>query len=91
MRTPKLQGRLPEDARSMENDIPGIGRYSAGAICSIAYGERVPVVSPRNILCVLPTALISVLQLDGNVHRLLSRVLALHASPKAKATLDLLW
>lgn len=29
--------------------------------------------------------------LDGNVHRLLSRVLALHASPKAKKTLDLLW
>jgi A/G-specific adenine glycosylase len=31
------------------------------------------------------------LQLDGNVHRLLSRVLALHAPPKAKTTLDLLW
>jgi len=30
-------------------------------------------------------------QLDGNVHRLLSRVLALHAPPKAKATLDILW
>jgi A/G-specific adenine glycosylase len=25
------------------------------------------------------------------VHRVLSRVLALHASPKAKSTLDLLW
>ena len=30
-------------------------------------------------------------QLDGNVHRLLSRVLALHAAPKAKQTLDILW
>jgi hypothetical protein len=29
----------------MQAKIPGIGRYSAGAICSIAYGERVPVVS----------------------------------------------
>jgi A/G-specific adenine glycosylase len=29
--------------------------------------------------------------LDGNVHRLLSRVLALHAPPKAKSTLDILW
>ena len=31
------------------------------------------------------------MQLDGNVNRLLSRVLALHANPKAKATLDILW
>lgn len=29
--------------------------------------------------------------LDGNVHRLLSRILAIHASPKAKKVLDLLW
>ncbi|THV07111.1 DNA glycosylase [Dendrothele bispora CBS 962.96] len=65
-------GRLLDNAKDMEAHIPGIGRYSAGAICSIAYGERVPV-------------------LDGNVHRLLSRLLALHASPKAKPTLDVLW
>ncbi|KAF8662369.1 hypothetical protein AX16_001174 [Volvariella volvacea WC 439] len=65
-------GKLPDNAKEMEANIPGIGRYSAGAICSIAYGERVPV-------------------LDGNVHRLLSRLLALHAPPKAKATLDILW
>ncbi|KIY73366.1 DNA glycosylase, partial [Cylindrobasidium torrendii FP15055 ss-10] len=65
-------GRLPDNAKDMESDIPGIGRYTAGAICSIAYGERVPV-------------------LDGNVMRLLSRVLALHAKPKGKATLDILW
>ncbi|KAF9459761.1 DNA glycosylase [Collybia nuda] len=65
-------GRLPDNAKDMEANIPGIGRYSAGAICSIAYGERVPV-------------------LDGNVNRLLSRLLALHAPPKAKATLDILW
>ncbi|KAJ4468804.1 DNA glycosylase [Lentinula aciculospora] len=66
------QGRLPDNAKTMEANIPGIGRYSAGAICSIAYGERVPV-------------------LDGNVHRLFSRFLALHAPPKSKATLDTLW
>lgn len=30
-------------------------------------------------------------KLDGNVHRLMSRLLALHAQPKAKATLDVLW
>ncbi|KAF5383159.1 hypothetical protein D9615_004998 [Tricholomella constricta] len=68
----QYKGRLPDNAKDMEANIPGIGRYSAGAICSIAYGEHVPV-------------------LDGNVHRLMSRFLALHAPPKAKATLDLLW
>ncbi|KAJ7695449.1 DNA glycosylase [Mycena rosella] len=66
------EGRLPDNAKDMQANIPGIGRYSAGAICSIAYGENVPV-------------------LDGNVNRLLSRFLALHAPPKAKATLDVLW
>ncbi|KAI0938582.1 hypothetical protein AcV5_000224 [Taiwanofungus camphoratus] len=65
-------GRLPDNAKDMESKIPGIGRYSAGAICSIAYNQCVPV-------------------LDGNVHRLLSRVLALHAPPKGKRTLDILW
>ncbi|KAF8633052.1 hypothetical protein AX15_001531 [Amanita polypyramis BW_CC] len=70
MRT--LEGRLPDNAKDLQDKVPGIGRYSAGAICSIAYGERVPV-------------------LDGNVHRLLSRFLAVHAQPKAKSTLDLLW
>lgn len=30
-------------------------------------------------------------QIDGNVNRLLSRVLALHANQKAKTTLDILW
>ncbi|KIL63513.1 hypothetical protein M378DRAFT_25009 [Amanita muscaria Koide BX008] len=68
----ELGGRLPGNAADLQDKVPGIGRYSAGAICSIAYGERVPV-------------------LDGNVHRLLSRFLALHAPPKAKATLDILW
>ncbi|GAV99699.1 DNA glycosylase [Lentinula edodes] len=66
------QGRLPNNAKEMEAHIPGIGRYSAGAISSIAYGERVPVV-------------------DGNVHRLFSRFLVLHAPPKSKATQDILW
>jgi A/G-specific adenine glycosylase len=40
-----LAGRLPDNAKEMQDKVPGIGRYSAGAICSIAYGERVPVVS----------------------------------------------
>ncbi|KZT28096.1 DNA glycosylase [Neolentinus lepideus HHB14362 ss-1] len=68
----EFKGRLPDNAKDMEAEIPGIGRYSAGAICSIAYNQCVPV-------------------LDGNVHRLLSRVLALYTPPKDKKTLDILW
>jgi adenine-specific DNA glycosylase len=41
----KFKGRLPADAKGLEEHIPGIGRYSAGAIASIAYGECAPVVS----------------------------------------------
>jgi len=37
-------GKLPGSANDMEANIPGIGRYTAGAICSIAYNEQVPVV-----------------------------------------------
>ena len=36
-------GSLPTTARDWLT-LPGIGRYTAGAIASIAYGERVPVV-----------------------------------------------
>jgi A/G-specific adenine glycosylase len=41
----ELDGRLPDNAKDMEAKIPGIGRYSAGAICSIAYNQCEPVVS----------------------------------------------
>ncbi|KZV72975.1 DNA glycosylase [Peniophora sp. CONT] len=68
----EMNGRLPTNAADMQANMPGIGRYTAGAICSIAYGEQVPV-------------------LDGNVTRLMSRVLAVHAPPKSKQTLDTLW
>jgi A/G-specific adenine glycosylase len=38
-----LSGRFPQAAESWMR-LPGIGRYSAGAIASIAFGEAVPVV-----------------------------------------------
>lgn len=38
-------GRLPDNAKDLEANIPGIGRYSAGAIASIAYGENVSAAS----------------------------------------------
>jgi A/G-specific adenine glycosylase len=50
-------GELPGDPGALR-DLPGIGRYTAGAIASIAFDRPEPV-------------------LDGNVRRVLSRLLAL--------------
>ena len=45
----ELGGCLLDDIKDMQANIPGVGRYSAGAICSIAYNECIPVVS--RLLC----------------------------------------
>jgi A/G-specific adenine glycosylase len=37
-----LGGRLPDDVESLRK-LPGIGRYTAGAIASFAYGKRAPI------------------------------------------------
>ena len=37
------QGKLPQTAEQLQR-LPGIGRYTAGAIASIAFGQRVPLV-----------------------------------------------
>ncbi len=52
--------------------LPGIGRYSAGAIASIAYGVPAPV-------------------LDGNVARVLARMLALELEADGTEGLRVLW
>lgn len=84
-----LDGRLPDNAKDMQAEISGIGRYSAGAICSIAYNQCVPVVG---LLCTFRfRVLTDGSQLDGNVIRLLTRFLALYAPPKAKQVQDILW
>jgi A/G-specific adenine glycosylase len=44
-------GRLPSDPRALEA-LPGIGRYTANAIASIAYGAHVPVLD-GNVIRVL--------------------------------------
>jgi A/G-specific adenine glycosylase len=44
-------GRFPRDLKTAQT-IPGIGRYTAGAILSIAYGERTPILD-GNVLRVL--------------------------------------
>ncbi|GHJ84468.1 hypothetical protein NliqN6_0870 [Naganishia liquefaciens] len=72
MSDPKYKGRLPDVPAVMEKEIEGVGRYTAGAICSMAYGVRTPIV-------------------DGNIHRLLCRLLALHAPATSPALLKKLW
>lgn len=52
--------------------LPGVGEYTAGAIGSIAFGLRVPLV-------------------DGNVERVLTRVLALGGDPRSAETRKVLW
>lgn len=56
----ELQGLFPQDSRSLKM-LPGIGRYTAAAIASIAFAEPVAVV-------------------DGNVERVLQRVIGLKLS-----------
>ena len=60
-------GRVPSDAASLAR-LPGIGRYTAGAIASQAFGAREPVV-------------------DGNVRRVLSRILGLRGKNASDASL----
>ena len=59
----EMGGQLPRMAAALLA-IPGVGPYSAGAIASIAFGARSPIV-------------------DGNVIRVLARLRACAADPKA--------
>lgn len=71
----EFDSQFPTDAASMEKLLPGVGRYTAGAVCSIVFNEHTPAV-------------------DGNVQRLFSRLLALHAplkGSKAKEPLEVIW
>jgi A/G-specific adenine glycosylase len=52
--------------------LPGVGRYTAGAICSIAFNQPAPI-------------------LDGNVIRVLCRLLGLVGDPNSKTVKTKLW
>ncbi|KAG9009612.1 hypothetical protein FRB94_011875 [Tulasnella sp. JGI-2019a] len=67
-----FEGRIPSDVKVLERDVSAVGRYTAGAVCSIAYGVKAPAV-------------------DGNVLRLFSRLLAVHAPLKSKSVQDIIW
>jgi A/G-specific adenine glycosylase len=64
-------GRFP-DALSSALSLPGIGRYTAGAVLSFAYDMVVPLV-------------------DGNVARVLARLLALETPINSPEGLKTLW
>jgi A/G-specific adenine glycosylase len=64
-------GHLPETVPELLS-LPGIGRYTAGAIASIAFNQAVPV-------------------LDGNVMRVLSRLIDLPEDVTQSATKRKLW
>jgi len=48
----RFGGVVPESARTLRS-LPGVGRYTAGAIASIVFGERTPLVdgNVRRVLC----------------------------------------
>lgn len=48
----ELNGLLPDNAKELQNEIPGVGRYTAGAIASIVFNEQTPVVD-GNVIRVL--------------------------------------
>ncbi|MGQ9652203.1 MAG: A/G-specific adenine glycosylase [Phycisphaerae bacterium] len=64
-------GTVPQTVDELMS-LPGIGRYTAGAIASIAYDVRAPV-------------------LDGNVVRVLMRLLAMRADSKSTTARSRLW
>jgi A/G-specific adenine glycosylase len=67
----KHDGKFPDNFDDVLA-LPGIGRYTAGAICSIAFNQPTPI-------------------LDGNVIRVLTRVLGIAKNPREKKTNAKLW
>jgi A/G-specific adenine glycosylase len=64
-------GRVPRSVKDLLV-LPGVGRYTAGAIASIVYGERAAIV-------------------DGNISRVLLRVLGCSDPPDATRTKRDIW
>ena len=64
-------GGLPDTAEGLR-ELPGIGRYTAGAVASIAFDRPEPVV-------------------DGNVERVLTRLLDLREDVRRPAVKERLW
>ncbi len=67
----RFAGRLP-DGVEMLRELPGVGRYTAGAIASIAFDHPAPIV-------------------DGNVARVLARLVGLREPIESSAVKARLW
>ncbi|KAI1452901.1 DNA glycosylase [Annulohypoxylon moriforme] len=67
-----MRGLLPSDVEELVEKVPGVGRYTAGAIATIVFGRPAPMV-------------------DGNVLRVLSRVMGVLGDVKNKGVADVLW
>ncbi|KAF3765976.1 hypothetical protein M406DRAFT_31150, partial [Cryphonectria parasitica EP155] len=52
VRHPDWCGLMPQDAKTLEKEIPGVGPYTAGALSSIVFGRPAPMVD-GNVLRVL--------------------------------------
>ena len=64
-------GALPDDAELLR-ELPGVGRYTAGAVASIAFDQPEPIV-------------------DGNVARVLTRLLGVDGEVSSKPVQTRLW
>ena len=64
-------GRLPDDV-DLLRELPGVGRYTAGALASIAFDKPAPIV-------------------DGNVARVLARLLGIDADVRSREVQERLW
>jgi A/G-specific adenine glycosylase len=64
-------GRVPDDVETLQS-LPGIGRYTAGAVASIAFDRPAPIV-------------------DGNVKRVLCRLLGIREDVAKPAVVERLW
>lgn len=67
----RFNGRVPRHVDDLLS-LPGVGRYTAGAIASIAFHQRAPIV-------------------DGNISRVLLRILGNAAPPEVATTRQVVW
>ncbi len=66
-----FDGEFPSDAKTLET-LPGIGRYTAGAVSSFAFDRPAPIV-------------------DGNIARVLSRLLDCHQEVDSTPGQKIIW
>ncbi len=67
----KFGGQFPETYEEVLS-LPGVGRYTAGAVLSFAFGKSIPIV-------------------DGNIIRVLSRIMAFHEPVNIPSSAATLW